>query len=486
MKYSKMNTHNKFVLKVLQTLIYVLLLTTIIRLDISAKDINCKSTFKDIPEDTPICYYVNFLDYERVIRGYSDLTYRPETNISRGELSQVIARAFNLDADIEELEDDELFPDVDEDNIFYKYIHILKKLEIINGYTDGEFKPEENVTRAQAVKFIVNSAKHENKEIFKNSDEYSLSGFDDVEKTNKFYDYILEAYAATRTKQNGDQIISISNEKKFNPELPMRRDDLAKMIANTMLYGEFLRRTDMPQYSVMSSGIKEDNKVYDSQFKLYYYEPFELSIVTSKRIFQFDLIRDNEENVEDIANKFGYKYLVNSSFFGKNAEGLYEHAGFLNFYGDVWYPLRTDEDTRQLTHIVRYDKVRKSLEFVPWQDFETKEGNKYVVEFQTGPLVLKDNEVQKDLIYNSKNGRSTHTRTMIGYNDDGEYFLITFRTFVSLNEAADILTNLKLFKNQNINIINLDGGSSVTFYSKDYPEYNFNTDAVLPLFIGLR
>src|SRR4029077_18754902 len=50
------------------------------------------------------------------------------------------------------------FTDVPPNSTFYPYIHCLACMGIINGYSDGTFKPNNPVTRGQLSKIVSNSA----------------------------------------------------------------------------------------------------------------------------------------------------------------------------------------------------------------------------------------------------------------------------------------------------------------------------------------
>src|SRR5437588_10190403 len=63
------------------------------------------------------------------------------------------------------------FSDVLVGSTFYPYIHCLACRGIINGYPDGTFKPNNNVTRGQLSKIISNAA-----------------GFSDAQTTQMFQD----------------------------------------------------------------------------------------------------------------------------------------------------------------------------------------------------------------------------------------------------------------------------------------------------------
>ena len=49
------------------------------------------------------------------------------------------------------------FTDVDVNNPFYTFIRCLACRQIVSGYADGTFRPQNNVTRGQMAAFLVNT-----------------------------------------------------------------------------------------------------------------------------------------------------------------------------------------------------------------------------------------------------------------------------------------------------------------------------------------
>ena len=86
-----------------------------------------------------------------IITGYEDGTFGPDKNITRAEFATIVARSFNLT----EASTAETFSDVPADHWAKGYIGAAKNAGIINGFEDGTFKPNDNVTEEQAVKMIV-------------------------------------------------------------------------------------------------------------------------------------------------------------------------------------------------------------------------------------------------------------------------------------------------------------------------------------------
>ncbi|MCA9385269.1 S-layer homology domain-containing protein [Candidatus Dojkabacteria bacterium] len=454
----------------------------------------CKSTFLDIEEDTELCYWVNFLDYNRVVKGYSDLTYRPENSVTRAEFAKFIVKAFGLDyatvnipsqEDFDALPNEEkIFPDILPDNVFYQYIHALKEAEIIQGYTDGLYRPEEPVTRSAAQKYLTNAAQYQNDNLFIVQAELPFS---DITDTHVFYPYVSRAYTATRDEPDYDQIISIEGSPEFYPDNNLSRGDLAKMVTNSMVYGGFAPGSPIPGLGEAIGGIKATKTFEDNGMKVYHYDDFGMTILTTNNVMEYNYIPNDAPTVQELSENVNYLYTINGGFFGGTHLDA-DHAGFLNYYGIHLTPMKGPEESQQLTHVVRFDKANNRLSIWDREGFLPYENSTKVVEFQTGPLVLRNDEIQSDYIFNSKNGRGKHKRTLMGISDtDGrEKMFITVRDEMSLNEIAHILLHLELFEGKQITVVNLDGGSSSVLYSKNFPELNYGTEKRMPILIGIQ
>ncbi len=101
-------------------------------------------------------------EYEQAIRfaydmgyvnGHPDGTYKPDDSINRAEFTKIITEATTVALD-GEISGENCFPDV-QSEWFAKYICHAKKLEVIDGYPDGTFKPGDNVNYVEAMKIIM-------------------------------------------------------------------------------------------------------------------------------------------------------------------------------------------------------------------------------------------------------------------------------------------------------------------------------------------
>ena len=76
------------------------------------------------------------------------------------------------------------FSDVTEDKWFYSYVKNLASKGIVEGYEDGTFQPQKNVTRAEFIKLLVVSMGYQ---------QSSMPSFDDVAQKDWYYTYVSTA-----------------------------------------------------------------------------------------------------------------------------------------------------------------------------------------------------------------------------------------------------------------------------------------------------
>ena len=84
-----------------------------------------------------------------LIAGYEDNTFRPDNPVTRAEFVTFVDRAFNLTqtADIS-------FKDVDKTDWFYTDIQKAKAANIVSGYEDNTFRPNNSITREETAAIL--------------------------------------------------------------------------------------------------------------------------------------------------------------------------------------------------------------------------------------------------------------------------------------------------------------------------------------------
>lgn len=94
------------------------------------------------------------VEHEAYIVGYDDGTFRPDNDMSRAEAAAIFARLISEQKG-EKISGKSSFKDVDNNEWYAEYLGYLAKYDIINGYNDGTFKPDNSVTRAEFVTMAV-------------------------------------------------------------------------------------------------------------------------------------------------------------------------------------------------------------------------------------------------------------------------------------------------------------------------------------------
>ncbi len=83
-----------------------------------------------------------------IITGYSDGTYRPNANVTRGQFAVFLYRALNLE------EGPHVFSDVSRNSALATGINATVKAGIVTGFSDNTFKPNQNITRVEMAVMI--------------------------------------------------------------------------------------------------------------------------------------------------------------------------------------------------------------------------------------------------------------------------------------------------------------------------------------------
>ncbi len=111
--------------------------------------------FTDVDTENEIYTAVQTLSSLDILKGYEDGTFGAEKDITRAEFAAVVCRALGMEASANGAKGATQFIDVPADHWASGYINLANGQGIVNGYGDGKFGPEDNVTFEQAVKMLV-------------------------------------------------------------------------------------------------------------------------------------------------------------------------------------------------------------------------------------------------------------------------------------------------------------------------------------------
>ena len=104
--------------------------------------------YTDVPADAWYNSAVSTLSNAGILDGYEDGTFRPDGNITRAEFATITARFLEASYD-----GGNCFPDID-GHWAAEYINEAANAGIVDGYEDGTFRPQQNITRAEAVTMV--------------------------------------------------------------------------------------------------------------------------------------------------------------------------------------------------------------------------------------------------------------------------------------------------------------------------------------------
>jgi len=82
---------------------------------------------------------------------------------------------------------DTSFKDINSENWFYNYVGTAKELGFIQGYEDGSFKPNQSITRSEALKILLKAS-------LKNIDTTNPADFNDVNQDQWYAPYVNWAF----------------------------------------------------------------------------------------------------------------------------------------------------------------------------------------------------------------------------------------------------------------------------------------------------
>jgi hypothetical protein len=191
------------------------------------------NVYDDVPVTEPFYRYITDLSQRNAISGYADCTFRPNNNITRGQVAKVImvADGFQMINP-----PNPSFEDVPYGSAFYQFVETAAAHGIISGYNCGGpgepcdaarrpyFRPFNDVTRGQLSKMVTLAKGY-------NLLDPAQPTFTDTPRTNPFFNVVETAYA--------HGLISGYSDGTFRPFNTATRGQAAKIIDLGIYAAEF-------------------------------------------------------------------------------------------------------------------------------------------------------------------------------------------------------------------------------------------------------
>jgi len=172
-------------------------------------------------EKTPLAGAVNFTDdHIAYIKGYADNTFRPYNGITRAEAACMLYRLLDDDTHAKFDTSTNRFSDINATNgsWYITEVNTLANAGVIDGFPNGTFRPNDQVTRAQLVKMVV---------AVMGLVEGSTEPYADVAPSDWYYTYVATAY--TKGWTNG-----WATTNAFNANNPMKRFEVVTFVNNAL------------------------------------------------------------------------------------------------------------------------------------------------------------------------------------------------------------------------------------------------------------
>lgn len=165
------------------------------------KNVTITKTFPDVPADAWYATAVNTLASLGMVSGDENGNYRPNDPITRAEFC-VIALAFAYEPENAVC----YFGDVSRSDWFYTYVAQAASYGWIGGYTNGNFGPNDRITRAQVTTIVNNMLGRAADRDYVIDHQADLVQFTDLTRAHWGYFQIMEATNAhDYTKSNGTE-----------------------------------------------------------------------------------------------------------------------------------------------------------------------------------------------------------------------------------------------------------------------------------------
>ena len=147
-----------------------MLLTCFMAMPVIAEEVETAETTEELEESGTIftdvkasakhATAVTVLNKLGIITGYEDGSFRADNNVTRAEFAAMLLRTLNMGQSVAPATPS--FPDVPVTLWSAGVIEAAKNMGIINGYADGTFKPDNNVSYEEALTMIIRAINYEN------------------------------------------------------------------------------------------------------------------------------------------------------------------------------------------------------------------------------------------------------------------------------------------------------------------------------------
>lgn len=228
------------------------------------------SSFKDVKQGAWYYNDINYLQSNNYINGYSDGTFKPEAYVTRAQAAKIITSVVEDLGVPYERRFVETFSDVKFQNWAHPYVSRAYANQIVSGVGNGKYNPDANVTRAQMAAMIDRA--------FQLDVEEKEVPFSDIDENSWYYENVQNLYSAG---------ITVGSDGKYSPESNLTRAQISAFVVRAMeWYKENNAVTntthkDIGTYPNSTTSIKKGLENLEETFN---FDPYEINYLDFKHL----------------------------------------------------------------------------------------------------------------------------------------------------------------------------------------------------------
>ncbi|QSJ17246.1 DUF1565 domain-containing protein [Nostoc sp. UHCC 0702] len=175
--------------------------------------------FKDVPTGYWAKGYIEALASQNIIAGFPDGSFKPNEPVTRAQFATIITKALTPPAKRSAIE----FKDVKSNFWAYAAIQSAYQSQFVTGYPDGSFKPQQQIPRVQALVALANG-------LGLNANSESVINF--YTDAAQIPNYAIAPIAAATARQ---LVINYPTVKQLNPNREATRAEVAAFVYQALV-----------------------------------------------------------------------------------------------------------------------------------------------------------------------------------------------------------------------------------------------------------
>ncbi len=188
------------------------------------KFLSQENRFWDVDNDTWFAEHVEKMDRMNIMSGYNNNEFRPGQNITRAEFIKSVMATWEQLGYTLLTDTGSPFSDVPSYRWYTPYVNTAHQLGLVEGYEDGTFRPDQPITRAEAAVIIANLLD----DLLVSTGSPRVMQFNDVQTEDWFKDEVQKAFNA--------DLVTGKNNFTFAPHDNLTRAETATLLSRLIEY----------------------------------------------------------------------------------------------------------------------------------------------------------------------------------------------------------------------------------------------------------